>query len=147
MTSFLVSSSRPLFIAEVPQGVSNVEGLEACQLGTAVRPMPLIIAYDGQDPLEYAQAAAGMGPEGITGDPKLVLWLLTSLSSLSVFQQLLISQANRPMPAIKLSLTLMACVTLQIQIRSCLMYPCLHPSSRRDTTRNAAIIDTPVRVW
>ena len=66
--------SRPSAAPTVRKASPTSRGfVEACQLGTAVRRMPWIIAYDGQDPLEYAQAAAGIGPEGITGNPKLEL--------------------------------------------------------------------------
>jgi hypothetical protein len=82
MTSFPASSSRPLSNAGVPRGVPSVERLEACQRGTAVGPMPWIVAYDGQNPVEYAEAVAKMGTEESTGDAKLVQYLLNGLSSL-----------------------------------------------------------------
>lgn len=80
MISFPASSSRPLSTAEVLRGIPNVEGQNATHPSSAVGPMPWIVAYDGQDPLEYAKAAAGMGPERNAGDPKLVEYLLNSLS-------------------------------------------------------------------
>ena len=40
--------------------------------------MPWVIAYDGQDPLEYARAVAGMGSEESTGDAKPVQFLISS---------------------------------------------------------------------
>lgn len=80
MASFPTSSSQPLSTAEVPRGVPSVEGREAGHFSTAVGLMPRIMAYDGQDSLEYAKAAAGMGPERNTGDPKHVQYLLNSLS-------------------------------------------------------------------
>ena len=70
MTSFPVSSSPPLSAAVVPRGVPIIERW-ARLAGTEVGPMPWIVAYDGQDPLEYAKAVAGMGPEGNTGNAKL----------------------------------------------------------------------------
>lgn len=78
MTSVPASSSQPLSTAEVPRGVPSVEGRDAGHLSTAVGLMPGIMAYGGQDSLEYAKAAAGMGPERNTGDPKPVQHPLNS---------------------------------------------------------------------
>ena len=80
MNPFLATSSRPLSTAEVPGGVPSDEERNAFHLSTAGGLTPRIVAYDGQDPMEYAKAAAGMGPERNTGDPKLVEYLLNSLS-------------------------------------------------------------------
>ena len=67
MTSSPASPSRPPSIA-VAHGVSIVEERDDPQLHTGVGPSLRITAYDGQDPLEYAKAVTGMGPEGNTGD-------------------------------------------------------------------------------
>ena len=60
--------SRPPSIAVAPCGVPTVEGRNDCQVGANVWPKLWITAYDGEDPLKYAEAAAEMGREGNTGD-------------------------------------------------------------------------------
>jgi len=59
MISSSVFPSPPLPTAVA---IPSVEGREARLVGTEVGPMPWLVAYDGQDSLAYAKAAAGMGP-------------------------------------------------------------------------------------
>jgi len=69
MTSIPTSPSRPPSLAVAPPGVPTVGGRNDYQAGADVGPKMRITAYDGQDPLQYAEVVAGMGPEGNTADP------------------------------------------------------------------------------
>jgi hypothetical protein len=65
------SSAFPSPLLPTAVAIPSVEGREARLIGTEVGPMPWLVAYDGQDSLAYAKAAAGMGSGiGNTGDHK-----------------------------------------------------------------------------
>lgn len=68
MTSIPPSPSCPLSITVPPRDIPTVDGCDDSQADTDIRPRLWMTAYEGQDPLEYAVAAAGMGREGNTGD-------------------------------------------------------------------------------
>ena len=58
MTPVPPSPSRPLSITVPPRDTPTVDGCDDGQADTDIRPRLWMTAYEGQDPLEYAAAAA-----------------------------------------------------------------------------------------